>query len=327
VLGKLILRGEPRKAGRHTWLVPGLVAALAVLVMANATAVAGPRPLPLHRTRAPGAQAQAKNGRSPNGSPHRANGHDGPGDLPASPAPTPTGRDFGPLSGLHVRVEGTASTGYRAVIYDGKTFVTGRGLVGPWDVTVVPEAEGTRAPLCRLARPPTCSPARLHNRYTKLTYSPATRTLRLSGAVNVVDGTTVSRFETYRFVGQETVASTVGVRSGRPALAWYSPYTDFPPNWEPMWAGGYARYYNSPSNDDNAQDSPIPVLGESNGRYVYGMASGATWDYPVPGYNTPHLLINYDRLAAPKMGTQANPLQLRPGVAQQWETVFFRSRP
>ncbi len=47
----------------------------------------------------------------------------------------------------------------------------------------------------------------------------------------------------------------------------------------------------------------------------------------MPGYNTPHLVINADRLAAPQMGTQANPVELRPGVPQQWETVFFRSSP
>ncbi len=87
------------------------------------------------------------------------------------------------------------------------------------------------------------------------------------------------------------------------------------------------RYYTSPTTDDNAQDSPIPVVGDSDGPYVYGMASGATWDYPVPGYNTPHLVIDDDRLAAPQMGTQAHPVQLRPGVAQHWETVFFRSSP
>ena len=171
--------------------------------------------------------------------------------------------------------------------------------------------------------------AHLQNKYTKLSYSPGSRTLTLSGAINTVQGATVSRFESYRFVDEETMASIVGIESNKAIGAWYSPYTAFPPNWRPMWAGGYARQYSSPATTERteAQDSPIPVLGASNGRYIYGEASGATWDYPVPGYNTPHLVINADRLAAPQMGTQANPVELRPGVPQQWETVFFRSSP
>ena len=290
-------------------------------------ASASPPPPVRHATKAATVQAVAKNGRYSDSAPYPHDTDKKAGDSPATHAPTPASQSFGPLSGMHVQVEGTPSTGYRAVIYDGQTFVTGRGMVGPWDVTVVPEPGGTRTASCPLGQASTCEPARLRNRYTKVTYAPASRTLTLSGAVNTVQGTTVSRFESYRFVGNETIASTVGIRSDRAALAWYSPYTDFPANWQPMWAGGYARYYDSPTSDGNAQDSPIPVLGESNGRYVYGMASGATWDYPVPGYNTPHLVINDNRLAAPKMGTQANPVQLRPGVPQQWETVFFRSSP
>ncbi|HXW78508.1 MAG TPA: hypothetical protein VEJ84_03365, partial [Acidimicrobiales bacterium] len=376
---------------------------------------------------------------------------------------------FGPASGMHVRVEGTASTGFRAVIYDGGTFVTGRGMVGPWDVTVVPRGKVARVVSCTLGGTNSCtglvqqaypgdgvtrptearrlsgrktvslatgnqniyfhvhvgesfaygapyaatftieyydtgrgswaleydstrsssgkyavagvvhqrdsgtwkkvsfsvpdarfahqengggdfriastSPviihrvsvrvtaqpsgavAHLQNKYTNVAYSAASRTLSLSGATNTVQGITVSRFESYRFVGNETIAAMVGITSNAPVTAWYSGYTDFPADWEPLWAGGYTRHYSSPTTDDNAEDSPIPVLGESDGQHVYGMASGATWDYPVPGYNAPHLVINGNRLAAPQMGTQANPVQLRPGVPQQWETVFFRSSP
>jgi hypothetical protein len=230
------------------------------------------------------------------------------------PPAVTTSQSFGPVSGLHVQLDGAPTTGFRAVIYDGQTFVTGRGMVGPWDVTLAPQGKNEQA-------------AHLQNRYTQETYSPASDTLTLSGAINTVQGATVSRFESYRFVGNETIASTVGIESDRTLRAWFSPYTDFPPGWQPMWAGGNARHYNSPPTDDNAQDSPIPVIGESNGTHVYGVASGATWDYPVPGFNTPHLVIDDNRLAAPAMGTQANPIRLRPGVRQQWETVFFRARP
>jgi alpha-L-arabinofuranosidase len=391
---------------------------------------------------------------------------------PPTPRPSRTANGqasqiFGPASGMHVRVEGTAATGYRAMIYDGNTFVTGRGMVGPWDVTVVPRAKVTRVASCTLGGTNTCTglaqegypgdgvtrptkigglsgrktvkvvrgdqdmyfdirakrassgsytatftieyydqgkgswaleydstrptrgkyrvagaverhntgtwkivsfsvadarfahrengggdfriasvspvvvhrvsvrvtaqpnevPAHLQNKYTKVTYSSASRTLTLSGATNTVQTTTVSRFESYRFVGNETLAAIVGIRSDEPVTAWYSLYTDFPAHWEPMWAGGYTRHYSSPTTDDNADDSPIPVLGASNGQHVYGVTSGATWDYPLPGYSTPHLVINGNRLAAPQMGTQVNPVQLRPGVLQQWETVFFRSSP
>ncbi|HTT89174.1 MAG TPA: hypothetical protein VMF65_06425 [Acidimicrobiales bacterium] len=230
---------------------------------------------------------------------------------------TATSQTFGPVSGMHVQVDGTASIGYRAVIYDGKTFVTGRGMVGPWDVTVIPGARSGHH----------STAAHLQNRYTKVTYSPATRTLTLSGATNTVQSTTVSRFESYRFVGDETIASIVGIQANKAITAWYSPYTDFPASWEPMWAGGRTRNYNSPPKNDDEQDSPVPVLGESDGQYVYGMASAATWDYPVPGYNTPHLVIDDGRLAAPQIGTQAHPVLLRPGAPRRWETVFFRSSP
>ena len=220
---------------------------------------------------------------------------------------------FGPVADMHVQVEGSAGTGYRAVIYDGRTFVTGRGMVGPWDVAVMPRAGKATA--------------RFQNRYTRVTYSPTSRTLTLSGAVNTVAGTLVSRSESYRFVDNETIASVVRVQADKAAAVRYSPYTNFPESWEPLWAGGRSRDYSSPITGDNTKDSPIPVLGESDGKYVYGVASAATWDYPVPGYNTPHLVINGNRLAAPQMGTHAHPVKLRPGVPRQWETVFFRSSP
>ena len=300
------------------WPVGGVGAVTFLLVVGSGTAVAGVPPPGLRGRPAVVVPAVPKGGRLPNGHPYLQNSYKTASSSPISNTPalaTATTQVFGPLSGMNVRVEGTATTGYRAVIYDGEAFVTGRGMVGPWDVTVMTGADGTAA--------------HLQNRYTKMTYSPASRTLTLSGATNNLQGTTVSRFESYRFVDNETIASIVGIRADKAIAAWYSPYTDFPASWEPMWAGGYAPSYSSPTTNTKAQaqDSPIPVLGESNGRYVYGVASGATWDYPVPGYNTPHLVINSNRLAAPQMGTQANPVQLRPGVPQQWETVFFRSRP
>ncbi len=288
-----------------------------MLVMGSGIAFASPPPPVVHRGPVAIVEAAAKTGPSLHGGRTFPDDHKSLSYSAGNSAPTAitaTSQTFGPVSGMHVQVEGTATTGYRAVIYDGETFVTGRGMVGPWDVTVAPRAKLTPA-------------VHLQNRYAEVTYSPASSTLTLSGAVNHVQGATVSRFESYRFVDNETIASTVGVQSDRAVRAWYSPYTDFPAGWEPMWAGGYARYYNSPTTDDDAQDSPIPVIGASNGTFVYGVASGATWDYPVPGFNTPHLVINGNRLAAPQMGMRAHPIALRPGVPQQWETVFFRSRP
>ena len=280
-------------------------------------------------------KAAAGRDRSSNDSPSGQDKSKSTGRLPASrlvsssTSDARAGQAFGPTSGMHIEVEGTASSGYRAVIYDGGSFVTGRGMVGLWDVTVAMRTKGPRKAPCTVGETGACRAARLQNKYTKLSYSPGSRTLTLSGAINTVQGATLSRFESYRFVDKETMASIVGIQSNKAIGAWYSPYTDFPPNWRPMWAGGYARRYSSPTTSERAeaQDSPIPVLGASNGRYIYGEASGATWDYPVPGYNTPHLVINANRLAAPQMGTQANPVELRPGAARRWETVFFRSSP
>ena len=78
---------------------------------------------------------------------------------------------------------------------------------------------------------------------------PRQKTLTLSGAIDTLQGTTVSRFESYRFVDKETIASIVGIESNEAIAAWYSPYTAFPPGWRPMWAGGYARHYTSPTTD------------------------------------------------------------------------------
>lgn len=381
----------------------------------------------------------------------------------------PSGQSYGPASGLHMQVLGSASAGYRAEVYDGNTFVTGRGMQGPWDVTVNPTVNATQTLSCTLAASNTCSgmaqddfagdgvttpvtvagesgretvqvvandlnmyfnvddniaydgsyaavftveyydggtngwtldydstnpnggplsgaytpagsvtesgsdtwktatfsvpdarfadrenggndfriasnlPVTIHsvsvqvtgqlggnttelqNKYTNVSYFAATQTLTLSGAVDDVQGTTVTRSESYRFVDGETIAAMVSIESDKAATAWYSAYTDFPASWQTMWAGGYSGYYDSPLGSDTNQDSPVPVLGASNGQYVYGVASAATWDYPVPGYNTPHLVISGNRLAAPQMGTQANPILLSPGTTNQWESVIFRS--
>ena len=416
----------PRRRNR-IWL-PGALLALAAVVLASAPVSAGSA---------------------------------SPGSAP------PPGQSYGPSTGLHVQVEGAAPSGYRAVIYDGRTFVTGRGMVGPYDLTVTPTVQGTETVSCTLGSTNDCTgleqndvagdgvtqpvtvaglsaretvtvvpgdvnmyfnvpgvfnvddsatftvqyydtgtngwfleydsansscgpvagaycaaggitntnsgtwktatftandvrfagrenggndfriassapviihsvavtitgqfngaPVHLQNHYTKVAYSPSTQTLTLSGAVDTVEGTTVSRFETYRFVNSQTVASTVGITASASTTAYYTPYTDFPASWQPMWAGGDVRSLSTPTGNDTAQDSPIPVLGVTDGRHVYGVASGATWDYPVPGYNTPHLVVSGNRLAAPQMGSASHPIVLGPGATQQWETVFFRT--
>ncbi len=376
-------RDFPSKTVAWRWSVGGVVAAASMLIAGGGVAFAGVTARVGHRAPAARAEAVATGDRSPIGAPHRQSSSNPPTrsftSTLSAKASGPS-QTFGPVSGLHVRVEGTASTGYRAVIYDGETFVTGRGMVGPWDLTVVPRVELARTVSCTLGKNNTCSGlaqqgypddgntrsvefgglsarktaavlpddqnmyfnvdnttafstrysatftveyydqgtgswllqyestrpahgryapagtvklhnsgrwktvsfsvsdarfahrenggndfriasrsavivhsvsvrvtgqlraavARLENRYTRVSYSPAQKTLTLSGAVNTLQGTTVSRSESYRFVGTETIASTVGIQSDEAAAAWYSPYTDFPAGWEPMWAGGYA---------------------------------------------------------------------------------------
>ena len=51
---------------------------------------------------------------------------------------SPSGQSFGARSGMHVVVRGNQHQGYFAEVYDGGTFVTGRGMVGAWDLTVLP---------------------------------------------------------------------------------------------------------------------------------------------------------------------------------------------
>jgi hypothetical protein len=169
----------------------------------------------------------------------------------------------------------------------------------------------------------------LRDQYRMLRYDAATKTLTLAGSINVVGGVQVSRYETYRFVTPEVIAARIGVSVSRPAVLWFSPYTDFNRAWRPLWVGGYTKGYESPlrSAGNGLYDSPIPVLGAADGNVTYGVASYSTWDDPIPGYNSPHLLVQGDRLAAPLVGTQADPVTLTTGESESWGQVLFRGGP
>jgi hypothetical protein len=376
------------------------------------------------------------------------------------------GSSFGSLAGMHVSVLGSKQNGYRAKVYDGTTFVTGRGMVGRWDVTVLPgtssyyptgptlltagpgespewqrqvrgrsqransvslvnatapdgqsgvnwsEARATSgssivtqpdrlltpndhyqiqvtvqgsgdvrlefyngesnlagSPVQLSSTPRTLTldvvpplasadarielsttssghldlwatsstlrlsqlrgvtaQDRLENRYRKFSYDERTKTLTLSGASNTVEGVEVSRYETYRFVSRDVIAARIGVSVNRPAVLWFSPYTDFNSSWAPLWVGGYSSHYQSPALGPRhaLSGSPVPIIGVSDGNLTYGVASDATWDDPVPGYDTPHLVIDKNRLAAPLIGTETNPVTLTAGRSESWGQVLFR---
>ena len=166
------------------WPVGGVVAAALVVVASCGTAFAGALPPVTHRPPAAGVpaagvpvagvpaagvpaagvtvragKAAAGRHRSSNQSPSGQDRYKSTGRLPAtrlvssSTSDVRAGQAFGPTSGMHVEVEGTASTGYRAVIYDGGAFVAGRGMVGPWDVTVVMRTKGPGRRRARSPRP------------------------------------------------------------------------------------------------------------------------------------------------------------------------------
>ena len=166
----------------------------------------------------------------------------------------------------------------------------------------------------------------LQNRYRSVSYDQATRTLTLSGAVNTVGDVQVTRYETYRFVSSDVIAARLGVKVSEPAVLWYSPYTDFNPAMKPLWVGGYSSDYSSPGTtpEDELSDSPIPVLGVADGNATYGVASDSTWDDPIPGYDSPPLVIDGNRLAAPQIGTQVSPVTLGAGQSESWGQVIFR---
>jgi len=169
------------------------------------------------------------------------------------------------------------------------------------------------------------SPEAMQNQYTAARYDPRSRTLTLSGAVSAVGSATLSRSETYRFVNSEVIDSTVRVSSTGPVELYFSPYTDFPSVWQTLSPDG-------PATSLDTATSPIPILGASDGDYIYGVASGSTLQSPLPGYNTPHLVISGSRLAAPQMGTPTGQITLDAGAAGDsdsgtWRTVFFRSAP
>jgi hypothetical protein len=378
----------------------------------------------------------------------------------------PPGQSFGPAADMHVVVGGTQATGYRADVYDGNTFVTGRGMVGSYDMAVVPgtsaQAPGgpnllgdqttgdlswqgpvglqagagdggtvvsgtapngssgvnwtqasapantwiyvqptteltageqyqaqitvqgsgdvfldfyngqedltsqtvqlsstpttltvdglvpqasTNTPLqvrtasagavdlwatsasIQLLQPETLtSQEELQNRYRNVSYDTATKTLTLSGAVNTVGDVQVSRYETYRFVSPDVIAARLGVKVSEPAVLWYSPYTDFNSAMKPLWVGGYSSDYSSPGTtpEEELSDSPIPVLGVADGDVTYGVASDSTWDDPIPGYDSPPLVIDGNRLSAPQIGTQTSPVTLGAGQSESWGQVLFR---
>jgi hypothetical protein len=216
---------------------------------------------------------------------------------------------------MHVELSGDAATGYAAQIYDGGTFVTSRGMTGSADITV---QYGNGAP------------AGLLNRYHDVSYSGSTATLTLSGATDEAGAATVTRWESYRFLPTGEIDARVGVSSTAPVSLWYSPYADFSATMHPLWLGGATQDYESPAPPGapaGQTDSPLPVIGVSDGSRTYGLASGATWDYPLPGYSTPHLVIDGRRLAAPQIGTSADPVTLAAGQSRSWETVIFRGGP
>ena len=113
------MRMTPKTAeGRSRMSLSGVLVALAAVVLASATVGAG---------------------------------------TPSVAAVSEPGQTYGPAGGLHVQVAGTASSGYRAVIYDGGTFVTGRGMVGPYDLTVTPTVQGTQTVSCILGSTNNCT--------------------------------------------------------------------------------------------------------------------------------------------------------------------------
>lgn len=168
------------------------------------------------------------------------------------------------------------------------------------------------------------TPDAVADQYTTARYDERSRTLTLSGAVNTVGAATVSRSETYRFVNSEVIDSTVSVSSTGPVELYFSAYTDFPSSWQTLSPDG-------PATSLDTATSPIPALGASDGDYIYGVASGSSLDYPVPGYNTPHLVISASRLAAPQMGSPTGQITLGTGTGAgdsgTWRTVFFRAAP
>jgi hypothetical protein len=227
---------------------------------------------------------------------------------------------------MHVVVTGSPAGGLAASIADGGTLVSKRGMDGSADITAN-TSSGT---------------AQLLNHYTKASYDQRTATLTLSGASDTVQGTTLTRWESYRFTGQETIQAQVGISAsgGAAVKLYYSPYTDFPAGWRPlrpiendyephyMFTGSYSSTQQPLGQGGSFGDQyGVPLLGAYSGRYIYGVASGSTWQYPIDGYGNPHLVISGTRLGAPQIGDAASPITLQPGASRQWMQVFYRSDP
>ncbi len=149
----------------------------------------------------------------------------------------------------------------------------------------------------------------------------------------------MTRWESYRLIGREVIEAKVGVYAsarGRPIKLYYSPYTEFPASWQMLrpvpnnysphyW---FTRSYSSPQTGGTlATQYGLPLLGAFAGDYIYGVASGDTWQYPIDGYENPHLTVQANRLGAPQIGDASNPIGLAPGRSRQWMQVFYRSAP
>jgi len=168
----------------------------------------------------------------------------------------------------------------------------------------------------------------LSNRYSTVSYDRAAGMLTLSGAVDSVGAARVARSETYRFVTDDIVdARVTTATAGGPITYWYTPYTEFDASLTPLSAAGPAASYESPNPSNALRDSPIPVVGAADRTVTYGMAAASTWDEPMPGYSPPHVLIQGRRLAAPQIGTDADPVVLADGGTRSYRTVFYRGAP
>lgn len=158
----------------------------------------------------------------------------------------------------------------------------------------------------------------LQNRYRSAGYDARTKTLTLSGARDQVGGATVRRWESYRFLQGGAIDARVGIESSAPVSAWYSPYTSFPAGWHAFSLAGPVG--------DGAVPGPLPLLGIAGAGRAYGLASGATWDFPLPGTSAPRLTVSGTRVAAPQIGTSATPVQLAANKPRSWQTVVFRTQ-
>lgn len=224
---------------------------------------------------------------------------------------------YGSKEGLNVRLSRDVGTGYNPEIWDGKRKILSRKGDSAWSLAV---ASGNAVIVkCR-------------EHFDHVSYDNKRRTLRLMENVSVSGGLHIRVWETYHFLKSGEIDLRMGIASDERTSVWFSPTYTVADDAQILWIGKDKNDYlhtdrfesPDPQAPPGKKYSPIPVLGVSIEQHSYVLASGSSWDYPLPYYGEPHIIVDGRSLSVPQIGTEDHPILLVPGQRHQWQTIIAR---